>query len=117
MSWSLRPRWATQKSSNLKKKIQFEFVKKAVGMKWRKRKMCACQYMYVCDSDGGPQIPYHKNTFVVDYVGQALPTLLTVCSELAFSIDVMLKKGLGVKWAGNRGHSNPEVLRDTHLPL
>lgn len=31
--------------------------------------------MYVCDSDGEPQIPYRKNTFVVDYVGEALPTL------------------------------------------
>lgn len=73
--------------------------------------------MYVCDSDGEPQIPYHKNTFVVDYVGEALPTLLAVCSELAFRLDVMLKKGLGVKRVGNRGHSNPEVLQDAHLPL
>lgn len=86
-------------------------------MKWRKRNMCACQHMYVCDSDGEPQISYHKNTFVIDYVGKALPTLLTVCSELAFSLDVMLKKGLGVKRDGNWCHSNPEVLLDSHPPL
>lgn len=86
-------------------------------MKWRKRKMCACQHMYVWDSDGEPPISYHKNIFVDDYIEKALPTLLTVCSELAFNLDVMLKKGLGVKRAGNRGHSNPEVLRDSHPPL
>lgn len=78
-------------------------------MKWRKRKVCACQHMYVWDNDGEPQISYHKNTFVVVYVGKALPTL-TVCSELAFNLDVMLKKYLGMKRAGNQGPRGPSGL-------
>lgn len=71
----------------------------------------------MCDGDGEPQIPYPKNTFEADSVGKALPTLLTVCSELALNLDAMLKKGFGVNRAGKQGHSNSEVLRDSHLPL